>query len=253
LHFPRAIALAILLCAPRAAYAFPPYRSTDAETAPPGTLEARLGLIRVEREEHDNRYASPLLRVNLGVLRNLEVISELEYDTEEDRVGDGAAGIKWASSTRPSSIGVETLALLPVTSGHSGAGLESQLLATFRWPALRVHCNAGGFYDPRGKELERGLRGSLLLEAERGRARYGGELFARRRHGEGLHLEAGPGVIVDLGRFDVRTALHVGLTSEAPDFRASLWVSWKRRVWPRPAAGGRGSPERLSERLAVDP
>ena len=36
------------------AVAFPPYRSTDADTAEPGELEVRLGLLRVEREDDDN-------------------------------------------------------------------------------------------------------------------------------------------------------------------------------------------------------
>jgi len=32
-------------------------------------------------------------------------------------------------------------------------------------------------------------------------------------------------VIYDLGRFDVRTAVHLGLTPAAPDVVASLWVT----------------------------
>ncbi len=57
------------------AVAFPPYRSTDADTAEPGQLEVRLGLLGVEREDDDNAYSSPLLRANLGLPRHLELIT----------------------------------------------------------------------------------------------------------------------------------------------------------------------------------
>jgi hypothetical protein len=214
-----------------AARAFPPYRSTDAETAAPGVVEARVGLVRVERDDHDSRYTSPLLRLNLGVARGFELVSELEYDLESSRLGDGALGLKWASEEAPFSVGVETLALLPVSSHDSGAGVESQLLVTWRFERAQIHANAGGFYDARPRDAEQGWRASLLAEAERGRVRFGTELFAKQIHGEGVRVEAGPGVIWALGPIDVRTALHVGLTSEAPDLRVSLWLTWQRRLW----------------------
>jgi hypothetical protein len=55
--------LTLLLCAlellnPGGGRAFPPYRSTDAETADPWTLEARFGLVRMQREGDRNDYAS---------------------------------------------------------------------------------------------------------------------------------------------------------------------------------------------------
>ena len=52
----------VALCSAPAAWAFPPYRSTDAGTADPGTLELRLGLVRLVRQEQDDSYRSPLLR-----------------------------------------------------------------------------------------------------------------------------------------------------------------------------------------------
>lgn len=218
-------------CLPATAHAFPPYRSTDAETAQPGSVEVRLGLARVERNRHDDHYTSPLLRVNLGLIENLELVSELEVDQEEDRLGDGAFGFKWVALAEPLRLGVETLALLPVSSEQSGTGVESQLVATFLREPLRVHFNAGGFYDARPKDAERGWRSSLLAEVERGRLRAGVEIFAKQVHGEGVRVQAGPGIIVDVGPFDVRSALHVGLTSEAPDLVASLWITWKWQLW----------------------
>jgi hypothetical protein len=213
------------------ARAFPPYRSTDAEVAPAGVVEARVGLLRAEREDGDTRYTSPLLRVNLGVGRSIELISELEYDPEAGRLGDGALGAKWARPAGPVSVGVETLALLPVSSRHSGVGAESQFLLTLRRAPFALHANAGGFVDARPRETEAGWRASLLAELERGRVRLGAEVFAKQVHGEGVRIQAGPGAIVDVGPLEVRGAIHVGLTSEAPDLAASLWLSWKRRAW----------------------
>jgi len=228
----RSAIVAFLQLSASAAAAFPPYRSTDAETAEAGQLELRLGLLKVEREDGDNAYASPLLRANLGLVRNLEFISEFEYQADRGRLGDGAAGFKGVHFFSPSfSVGLETLALLPVSSELSGVGVESQLLATFRRDDLLLHLNAGGFYDPRPRDTERGWRASVLAELRRGRWRPGLELFAKQVHGEPSQVQAGPGVIVDADPFDVRAGVHFGLTSAAPDFRATLWLSWKWRLW----------------------
>jgi hypothetical protein len=226
------LAVAVLGLA-RAATAFPPYRSTDAEVATEGVLEVRAGLGRWQRERDENRYRSPLLRVNLGIGHGLELVSELEFDPEEGRLGDGACGLKWASAGKSVSLGVETLALLPVSSEHSGAGVESQLLATLRRAPFQLHVNAGGFHDsrPGGGESESGWRASLLGEWERGPARVGAELFARQVHAERVFVQAGPGLIWSFGRVDVRAGLHAGLTAEAPDLMASLWLSTKWKLW----------------------
>ena len=214
-----------------ASSAFPPYRSTDADTAEIGTLELRLGLLRVEREDGDGAYASPLLRANLGLSEDVEIISEFEYRADERRVGDGAVGFKWVPLRSTWSVGVETLALLPVSSRHDGAGVESQLLVTYDADPFQLHLNAGGFYDARPSDNERGWRASVLAELDWGRFRPGIELFAKEVHGEHTIVQAGPGILVDVGPFDVRSAVHLGLTSEAPDFVASLWVSWKWPLW----------------------
>lgn len=169
--------------------------------------------------------------MNLGIARNVEVVSELEYEPEDGRLGDGALGLKWALPGEPLSIGVEMLALLPVSSEHSGAGVESQLLATLRRPPFHLHLNAGGFLDSRPSDIERGWRASVLAEWERGRTRLGAELFAKQVHGEGALVQAGPGIILSVGSFDVRVSLHAGLTSEAPDLVANLWVSTKCKLW----------------------
>ncbi len=211
--------------------AFPPYRSTDADTAEPGKLEIRLGLLSVEREDDDNAYSSPLLRTNLGLPKKLELVTEFEFRADEGHFGDGAAGLKWAPLRGSWSFGLESLALLPVSSQHSGSGVESQLLATFRRKDFRFHINAGGFYDGRSSETEHGWRASSLSELQISRFRPGLEVFAKQVHSEPAQVQLGAGAIAQLGPIDVRTGVHAGLTSHAPDFVASLWVTWKWTLW----------------------
>ncbi len=220
-----------MLAAVTEAHAFPPYRSTDAETAVPWTLEPRLGLLRIERESGSTEYTAPLLRLNLGLPYRLELVSELEYRADEERVADAAAGFKWAMPVGDvgggaAGIGVETLALLP-NPGRDEPGVQSLLLATLTAAPFQIHLNGGGFYDPGSPRSAEGWRGSLLGEVQIGRLRPGLEVFARQRSAESPELASGPGLIVDLGRFDLRAGLQFGVTERAPDLATSLWITTK--------------------------
>jgi hypothetical protein len=217
--------LALLLTGTHA-LAFPPYRSTDAETADPFHLEGRLGLVRYERDAGDSTFTSPLLRVNFGLPKRIELTTEFEYLPVEGEVGDAAAGLKWVPYFERLSLGIEALALLPVSSA-GGAGVESQLLATQRWDSFQLHLNLGGFYDARPAPIEKGWRGGLLGEAKLGRFRPGAELFAKQVTWEAVVAQAGLGLIVSLGPIDLRSGVHVGLTQAAPDFVTSLWIAGK--------------------------
>lgn len=216
----------VSLAVSASALAFPPYRSTDAETADPWTVEARLGVLRFSRDAGGNEYTTPLLRMNLGFPHRVELTTELEYAPADHRLGDAAAGVKWVPYFDELSLGIEALGLLPVTS-EGGAGIESSLLATQRWSFLQIHGNFGGFYDARPHPLEKGWRGGLLGELDSGRFRPGLEVFGKQVHREPVAVQAGAGVIVKLGPVDVRAGAHAGLTSAAPDFVASLWVASK--------------------------
>ena len=221
------VACAFVAALARPASAFPPYRTTDAETAGARALEVRIGALKLRRHDSETTRAAPLSRVNFGVGDHFEAISELEYAIDEHRFSEGALGFKWASLADGRGLGVETLVLVPVSSEQSGSGLESQFLRTWQQETWRLHVNAGGFYDPRSGETERGWRGSVLAEFPRERVRPGVELFVRDAHGADARVQGGFGAIVSLERFEVRTGLHVGLTDEAPDLEASVWFSWK--------------------------
>jgi hypothetical protein len=217
--------LALVLA--REVMAFPPYRSTDAETADPWTIEGRLGLVRLTRDHDTNVYASPLWRVNLGLPHRVELVIEGEWDATGGRLGDAAAGLKAVPFFAGSfSLGAEVLGLLPVSSA-GGAGVEAQLVATQRWERALLHVNGGGFLDSRPSVTEKGWRASLLGEAPLGRWRPGLELFAKQVNGGPLEPSVGGGAIVGLGPIDLRAGVHVGLADAAADLRASLWIASK--------------------------
>lgn len=212
------------------ARAFPPYRSTDAETAGAEVVELRLGLLRIQRRDGRSNRLTPLGRLNVGIGERTEIVSELEYAPDDHRLDEGALGFKWARLDGTLGFGVETLALLPVQSQQGGAGVESQFLTTLKHDEWRLHLNAGAFYDPRGQDTVRGWRGSVLAEFPRERWRPGVELFARRAHGAGTRSQLGFGAITQLERIEIRTGLHVGLSDAAPDLEGSVWLSWR---WER--------------------
>ena len=108
-------------------------------------------------------------------------------------------------------------------------GVESQLLATWRRPdkGVQVHVNAGGFHDPRGSETENGWRASLLTELTDSSFRPGLELFAKQKNGEAADVRLGVGVIKNVGQFEIRSAIHAGLTDQAPDVVFNIWFSVK--------------------------
>ena len=206
--------------------AFPPYRTTDADTADPRTLELRIGAVKVDWDRGHSEILSPLLRANLGIGGKFEIISELEYSPRTGELGDGALGAKWIPVYNGrTGAGIETLVLLPVRPGDRGSGIESQLVVTRRLDKLRLHLNAGGFHDSRIAPAQNGWRCSALVEFELGDWRPGLEIFAKQVSGEKVDMRLGAGAIAKYGKFDLRTGLHVGLTDKAPDVSVNLWFS----------------------------
>ena len=213
------------------AYSFPPYRSTDADTAEPNTVELRLGLVELETERSDSTLTTPLLRMNFGLPAHAEFVTEFEYVPSDGRPGDAAVGAKWAPIRGTPALGVETLALLPAREGDRGLGFEGQLLATLKGKDAILHINGGGFFDPRSSRTEAGWRGSALVELPLNGIRPGFEAFAKQQFGDRVDARIGVGAIVDFGRFDLRTGVHAGVTPEAPDITVSLWLGTKFPAW----------------------
>lgn len=69
------------------------------------------------------------------------------------------------------------------------------------------------------------------MEVQFGRLRPGIEIFAKQIRSHPVQVLLGPGVIVDVGPFDLRTGLHVGLTRAATDLTLSLWITSKFLIW----------------------
>lgn len=215
------------LCNPTLIEAAPPYKTTDADTADPNTVEVRVGFIQAEWKNGENEYLSPLLRTNLGLPNKIELVSEFEYLTQENEFGGGALGVKWIPVFGGFSFGIETLALLPVRPNDKGVGVESQFLATWRNTNSRVHVNAGGFHDPRPHETENGWKASVLTEMTSSQFRPGIELVTKQKNGEGIDVRIGAGFIRAIGNYEVRSGIHFGLSHEAPDVAINLWISTK--------------------------
>jgi hypothetical protein len=224
-----AVFVLILLArmAPSPAWAFPPYRSTDADTADPWVLEARLGLLRVQRERGETAYSTPLWRGNLGLPHKTEIVTEFELRADEGEAADGAVGVKWVPLFGAFSVGIETLILLPVAPETDDAGVESQLVATVRAGDFLLHLNGGGFYDPRPAQSESGWRSSLLGDLQVGRLRPGFEVFSKQVEEAPVQVSAGPGLIADTGPVELRVGVEAGITDEAPDLRFNLWIARK--------------------------
>src|SRR5688572_28963104 len=94
---------AVSLCAllalspPIAVHAFPPYRSTDAETAGADVVELRLGLLRIQKSDGESHRLTPLSRLNIGMGDHYEIVNELEYAPDDHQLDEGALGFKWAN------------------------------------------------------------------------------------------------------------------------------------------------------------
>jgi hypothetical protein len=184
-----------------------------------------LGLIQAERAKGETEYLSPLLRANIGLPDKFEILFEFGYLPDENEFADGAVGFKWIPSYGKFSAGMEILALLPIRPGDDGLGIQPQFLATWRNPKTRVHVNAGGFYDSRTSETKKGWRASILTEVTGDQFRPGIEIFAKQKNGEDVDIRLGAGFIKIIGRFDIRSGIHLGLTNEAPDIVFNFWIS----------------------------
>ena len=220
------IVVLVMMLVPVGVMAFPPYKSTDADTADPWVFEMRVGLLRWKNDGGENEPIAPLGRYNLGLPYRLEAIVEFEY-SQDDHASDLAAGGKWIPFWWPEvSAGMEVLALLP-SGGQDGMGVEAQAVATWRNDTFQVHFNAGGFYDGRFEEPEKGWRAGTLVECCMDGCKPGIELFGKQVSGEDVQLSAGAGVIIPVGCLQLRIGARAGITDSAPDFDASLWVAGK--------------------------
>ena len=67
----------------------------------------------------------------------------------------------------------------------------------------------------------------MLTEMTGSEYRPGIDLFAKQKNGENVDIRLGTGFIKDVGGFEIRSGIHFGLTSEAPDVIFNFWISTK--------------------------
>lgn len=208
------------------AFGFPPYQSTDAETATPGSVETRFGG-QWDHQQGSATYSSPLVNINFGLPHDLEIVSELWYQPGVSRVANAATGIKWVPYTSDTiGYAIETIAHLPTTQ-NSNAGVESTLITTMRRDNLLLHINVGGFTDPSPLTNGTGWTTGVLTEVLIGRFRPGLEFFLKKIDSQEIQATMTAGLITEFQHFDVRMGLTTGFTRTTPDISANLWVSAK--------------------------
>ncbi len=218
-----AVAAGLITALP--AQAFPPYRTTDADTADPHSLEFRIG-VQAAHNSDGTELLAPRLRAKFGLPSKIELVSEFDFLPHSTEFDDAAAGVKWIPFFSSAlSIGTEGLVLLPVRPMDHGAGTETQIVATFKSEKALLHVNAGGVYDPRGPFTESGWRASGLVEIPINKYKVGFEVFAKDTNLHLADVRVGAGIIYDMGAFDVRFGAHAGLTPGAPDMAINLWIS----------------------------
>lgn len=66
-----------------------------------------------------------------------------------------------------------------------------------------------------------------MLELPLKAIRPGAEVFVKKKNGDSADVRIGPGVILDVGPFDVRAGVHAGITENSPDLAFSLWIGFK--------------------------
>lgn len=206
------------------ARAFPPYKSTDADTADPRALELRVGT-QAARSGGDTEVLAPRVRANFGLPNKIELVSEFDFAPRSGKFDDAAAGVKWIPFfSNTLGIGAEALLLLPVRPADHGVGTETQLVVTFKTERALLHVNAGGLYDPRGPITTSGWRASGLAEVPADKYRVGFEVFAKDTNLHSVDVRIGAGIIYNLGVFDIRLGAHAGLTRGAPDATVNFWI-----------------------------
>jgi hypothetical protein len=171
-----AAALAAALASPRSARAYRPFDGTDASVAERGDVEIELGPAELVRGGGETSLAAPRLVLNWGFADALELVLEGRHlvrlgaaanGAPRAEVDDAALSVKGvlregALQDRPGpSVAAEVAALLPGTSGPSGAGAQVALIGSLRWPDVTLHVNGAAAWT---REHRPGASAGVIVE-----------------------------------------------------------------------------------------
>lgn len=243
----RAGALAAGLCmlAARPAFAYRPFVSTDAAVAEPGGAEIEAGYFQLSRSRDRDTFTTPKLVLNYGIVDWLEAVGEFGVEKAPGRgfeLVDPALSLKAIlkegvlQDKEGLSIAVEAGPLLPSTvEGERGVGVEAIGIVSGKLAPVVYHLNAGGGVD-RVDARPFGLWGLItelsLAPAFRLVSEVNGESVEGERANNSVLLGfiwqpvAGRDLWIDAG-------LRHGITAAAPDWQATLGLTFAFPVVPR--------------------
>lgn len=239
-------ALAFFLTAAFAgpAFAYRPFDGTDGDVAAEGEFELELGPANF-LSKPDGRYVlAPATVLNFGLARGFELVVDfkdvvgLDYVAEQSRVRllDTDVFIKAVlkrgvlqGDTGP-SIAIEAGPLIPELGGTNGFGAQTNLITSYRWPALTLHLNTAAAIT---REHNFDGFASLIVEGPREWAvRPVGEVFVEREVSVATTYSALVGAIWQVSdRVGIDAAIRAASHSEGSVFELRFGVTWTVTMW----------------------
>ncbi len=196
-----------LVFIPRAAPAYRPFDSTDADVVEVGKVELELGPLGYLQSRETHGLFAPSVILNWGFLPSWELVLQGRHlillesrpdDLSPKLIETGlfAKGVLRHGSLQGGtglSIATEVGPLLPTIHEETGVGFSGALILSQRWPAATVHLN-GQVEWSRAHNVD--LFGALIVEGPYSwPIRPVGELFVEREFGASHQLSALVGAI----------------------------------------------------------
>lgn len=220
------------------AFGYRPFVSTDAAVAGQGEWEVELGVLGFSHDEGTHEITSPSLKLNYGLLTNLEVVGE--FDVQIYRQGaernlelkDPSIFFKGVLregvlQNRPGpSFAIEAGVLLPSTvKGEGSAGLGGIGILSWEFARTAYHLNLGVELD-REEGDANGIWGVIFEYPFAAKLRLVGEI-------NGVFRQIGPpdssgllGLIWETGRFDLDFGIRKGFTKSAKDWELTTGMTF---------------------------
>lgn len=136
------------------AYAFRPFKSTDADVVAMHEVEVEFGALTVERDDGETGYVAPSVVLNYGLLDTLELVGEFELEKPPDEsweVADPGIFLKALlkrgvlQDQSGVSVAIEAGALLPTSrDDEKDVGAEAVVIASGVFAPFLYHINLGG-------------------------------------------------------------------------------------------------------------
>ncbi|MBI1852770.1 MAG: hypothetical protein HYR85_20710 [Planctomycetes bacterium] len=230
------------------AFAYRPFRTTDAAIAEPGRVEIEYGAIGVEQNGPETTLRTSDLRLDLGVADRFEFVlqgasAKREGESDSDLVDPAAfvkAIVRRGVLQRESgpSLAVQSGVLLPETiDGSRRTGLETLAIASDRFGDLTLHLDAGMAVD-REEHDAQAVWGVVVEHSLTSQLRVAAEVFGETQASGSPDDSALVGAILDFPEQGIAldSGFRAGLTDGAEDWSVTVGVTI---AFALPGASGR--------------